>query len=300
MKRTRSVASMVCLVLGLLLLPAAVAGRWARDTVVDEKGYLAAVAPLATDPAVMKAVEDRLTAQVMTAVESRQLLGGVLNGPIEALVGRAATFVVESPQFATAWTAANQAAHRQLVSVLSGDTGNLSVGADNTVDLTVDQLGAALRDGLTAAGVPFAAQIPDVSVTFPIGTTQQVARGQQAYTALDRWGAVLPFVVAVLLLVAVLVADRRLRALAWTGLGGVLGMLALEAAMVLGRSRLLDALPSGSPPAAARAWYDALTTGLRQTLLVVMLVAAVLMAVGFVADRAVRRGDRARAPTLAT
>src|SRR3954452_18657316 len=288
----RSVAAGVCLLVAVLLLPVATAGWWVRDTVVNTPHYVDAVTPWAKDPDVTAAVENRLAGEVMRVVDRLQLVDGSLRPSVEPLVRRGVRQLVDSPAFVPAWRAANEVAHQQVVSVLSGESNDVNVGPDDTVRLRIAALTRSLQARLASAGVPFADQLPEVQASFPITTKARLAKAQKAYALLDRWGAVLPVVVLALIIVGLALARNRPRALTWTAAGAVLGMLLLSVVVAVGRPVALDALPAGTPGAAAGAAYDALTAELKHLVLVIGIVAVLAFAVGLVSGYLVRRGAR--------
>jgi hypothetical protein len=279
----RGLLATVLLLVGALLVPVSTTAWWLRDSIVPTDGYVDTVAPLATDPDVLAEVEDRFAEAILRTVTGSGRLDAFpqIQARIDQVARTVAAAVVERPEFADAWRAANRAAHRQLVAILSGDPAAVQV-RDGTVDVRIASLADTVRDELAAAGLPFAEALPRIEATVPIGTTEDVARAQRAYTLLDRWGAVLPFVTAVLLAVGLLVARRRSRALRWTSLVALLGLGVTFVGVLVGREIYLRALPDDVSRAAGTAFFDIVTSGLRQDLAWVALGAAGLLVVGIV------------------
>lgn len=281
----RALVAGVVLLVGALLVPVATAGWWARDTLVPTQAYVDTVAPLATNPAVVSAVEERLVEQTMRAADQVDQLNGVLRPRVRRLVGVAVQRVVHDPAFADAWRVSNRVAHEQLVAVLSGDSSAVSVRQDSTVDLQLATPATAVRRELIDAGVPFAAALPQVQASLPIGHVHDLARAQQSYTLLDRWGRLLPLAALAVIGLGLLVARRRGRALAWTAVVSLLGLGALAVGLLAGRTYYLGALPSGISRPAAAAVFDTVTAGLRHDLLLVAVAALVTLVVAAVASR---------------
>lgn len=99
----RALVALVLLLVGCLMVPVATVGWWMRDTVVPTAAYVDTVAPLATNQAVVAAVEDRLVAQTMQSVDQVDQLSGPLVRPrVEQLVRTAVRRVVRDPAFAEA------------------------------------------------------------------------------------------------------------------------------------------------------------------------------------------------------
>lgn len=302
----RSLVALVLLLVGALMVPVATAGWWMRDTVVPTAAYVDTVAPLAKDPEVQAAVENRLVAEVMQEITTGGLVerassaleagglppavagqlqqsSGALEPVIQELVSRGVRVVVESPEFAQAWRTANRAAHKQLVAVLSGDSSAVAEGSGGQVEIRLVSLSSAIEKALVDAGVPFAEAIPPVRGTYTIGDVSDLQRAQAAYTVLDRWGRLLPFAAAALLLVGIVVARRRRRAVVGAALLSLLGLGLLAVGLVVGREVYLGSVPAELPQPAAKAYFDVLTTDLRRDMVwlavgiaVVLVLAAVL------------------------
>ncbi len=282
----RALVALVLLLVGCLMVPVATVGWWVRDTVVPTDSYVATVAPLATDKAVVAAVEERLVVATMQSVDRVDQLSGPLVRPrVEQLVRTAVQRVVEDPAFADAWRAANRIAHDQLVAVLSGDSSAVRVQKDSTVDIKLATLATAIRKELVDAGVPLAETIPRVDASFPIGKAEDLARAQRAYTLLDRWGRLLPLAALALIAAGLLVARRRSRALAWTALGSLLGLGVLAVGLVVGRMVYLSAIPSGISRPAASAVFDTVTASLRHDMVLVSVAALVALVAAVLVGR---------------
>ena len=125
------------IVLGCVLVPVTATSFWVRGTITDTESYVAVVAGLPSDPQVQAAVEEQLTARVMTELTQFDIVGSLtgcprrpghltgagrslslLQSPVqdrtEALVRRVVDRIVTSDGFATVWTNANRVAHTQL------------------------------------------------------------------------------------------------------------------------------------------------------------------------------------------
>ena len=286
----RSLVAFVLLLVGALMVPVATVGWWMRDTVVPTSAYVDTVAPLASDPEVQSAVENRIVAEVMQEIQSGGLLdkagtalqagglppdvaaqlqgaSGALEPVVQGLVVRAVHVVVESPEFAKAWRTANRSAHKQLVAVLSGDGSAVAREARGQVEIRLVSLSAAIEKALVDAGVPFASAIPPVRGTYTIGDVSDLQRAQVAYTVLDRWGRLLPFAAAALLLAGIVIARRRRRAVIGAALLSLLGLGLLAVGLVGGREVYLGSVPAELPRPAAKAYFDVLTSDLRRDLL---------------------------------
>ncbi len=272
----RSLAALVLLLLGGLLVPTATAGWWLRDTVVPRTSYVETVAPLAGNEDVQEAVRRKL---VRETTESLGTLPAAVADQVETLVRRATRVVVEGPAFEEAWRESNRAAHRQIVGAMTGKSD--SVGVDGgTVELRLGPLVAAVREEVDKAGIPLSGAIPQTDTTYPIGTTAELGRAQTAFRLFEDYGRALPVLAAVLILVGLALARRRGPALAGTALVALVGLGLLWLGLGVGRSAYLDALPAAVPEAAGRAYYDILTADLRSLVLVVAAGSGVALVLG--------------------
>jgi hypothetical protein len=121
----------VLAVVYVLALPAAITAAWIRGTVISTSGYVAAVAPLAADPVVRATVRTTIDGEVSLVVSHAikdaapsplSILAGPLSGGLGSLAGNSTGTLMASPEFQRLWTAANTAAHSQIISVLNGSS----------------------------------------------------------------------------------------------------------------------------------------------------------------------------------
>lgn len=288
--RVRSWLSAVLLVVGCVLAPIAMVASFARTLLVDSDSYVATVAPLAQDPLVLAAVEDRLTERIGQSVDSLQLtdrlgaeleqlglpsrlttlattLAATLRQNVDAVIDRTVHRAVSSAAFAQVWRTANLAAHAQLVATMQDESG----GTAPSFTVDVGGLIATVRDDLVAQGAGWAASIPDVSVTFEIAENANVTALRGYYGVVGTLGLVLPWVACAALALSVLLARRRRAALGHAGLGMALSMVVLAAAILLGRNYLVSA--ASSDPDVTTAIVRQVLTDLRTAMRVVLVVA---------------------------
>ena len=285
-----------------VLAPLSVLSTWASGQLSDTDRYLATVAPLADDPAVQEAVSARLeqvifsyldieavTEEIVAALEDRDLppaaatalrgLAGPLEAGVRNFVGERIQAVVESDAFATAWTEANRTAHEQLVAALLGDSDG-AVRIDRgavSVDLAV--LINTVKAQLSDAGFAIADRIPEVSATFAIVQSDDLATVQKLLGLLDDLSTWVPVVGLGLLALAIVIGRDRRRVVLAAGLAVAASMLLLGATLNGIRPFYLDALPESSSVEAAGAVYDQLVSFIRYALrglLVVALTVAVV------------------------
>ncbi|MEV7050211.1 hypothetical protein [Streptomyces anulatus] len=276
--------SAVLLVLLAVLVPLSALSAWVDLEIDDTDRYVAAVSPLASDPAVQTTVADLVSEEAM-----RQIDLGPLQDTVREFLHETVRSFTTTEAFRNAWDTANRAAHKAVAAALDGDSGEAV-----TIDLApvIDQV----KQDLVRDGVPFADQIPvertDITVLGP-GQADDLRNSFR----LLRYGSIWPAVatlVFLVLVVGIATVRRGMRAGLWAtatvGAGFVLGAIVLRVLVAVGRSRVLDEVPDSDRDAAA-AVVDALTASLRTTVWVVLAVGAALL-VGAVVARVLLRRRR--------
>ncbi|WP_231505239.1 hypothetical protein [Cellulomonas sp. URHE0023] len=307
-KPGRTTAAVVLILLGALLAPVAVVGTWARNLVVDTDAYVATVGPIADDPGVQAAVTNRVTTAVVDALNVDELttqvgdalttldlpplvstgiqsLKGPLQDAVTGFVHKQVDKIVSSDAFATTWTEANRTAHEQIVATLRGDAdalGQISDSGQLVIDITpiIEQVKAALVD----AGFELAGRIPTVKVTFPVASSADFVRLQNAYNLVDIGGRMLPWISLLLLAAGVLVAQRRSRALVVAGLSLAGAMALLAVGLAIGRWFYTNSLPpTVQRPDVAVTIYDQVVSLLRVELRVGLVLGLIVAIIAFLA-----------------
>ncbi|WP_404390101.1 hypothetical protein [Humibacillus xanthopallidus] len=290
-RRWLSILSAIMIVLGCVLVPVTATSFWVRGTITDTESYVAVVGPLASDPQVQTAVEEQLTARVMTELTQLDVIGALtealvaqgispelasslslLQSPLqdrtEALVRRVVDRIVTSERFAAVWTNANRIAHTQLIRLLEGDTTVLTQQEDGQLVVDLSALSSTIRTALENAGVPGASLLPDVAGAVVVGDGTRLTQAETAYRLVKGLPWVLLVVTIALIVIGVLLARRRWRASMLT-LGGVL----VAALVTIVAARVgADYAISGLEPAnrgAAGSIVEAVTDRLRQILRVI-------------------------------
>jgi hypothetical protein len=175
--------------------------------------------------------------------------------------------IVASPQFATAWDAANRTAHEQLVALLSGEQGGAISAQNDAVTINLGPFIAQAKEQLIAQGFSAARNIPEVDKSFTMVQSSDVTKLQRGYRLLNNLGAWLPWIALALFGIGVFVAKSHRRALIGGGLGVAASMLVLGAAITIARALYLDAVPADAlPPDTAAAVFDTIVRFLRQAL----------------------------------
>ena len=301
-QRWRSVLAVGLIVVACVLAPLSVVAIWTRNQVTNTDRYVATVSPLASDPAIQRAIADQITAQVFTyldvqglttqaaeALAERGNLPPRLADQLQAFAVPIANGVqsftrdqvgkiVQSQAFADAWVQANRAAHAELVKALTGEgTGAIKVEGD-TVSLNMAVFIQTVKQQLLAAGFTLAERIPTVNASFVLFQSKDITRVRAGFNLLNTLGIWLPIITLILLVLGVYVAKDHRRALVGAAVGVAVSMVVLALGLAVFRSIYLDAVPASVlPHDAAAVLYDTIVRFLRlglRTILVLSLVVA--------------------------
>ncbi|MCW2787574.1 MAG: hypothetical protein JWP74_4091 [Marmoricola sp.] len=298
--RARGVAHVVALTLAALLLPLGMLSSWSSAILSDNNRYVDAVAPLADDPVVKKAVVDHLTDQALTMFDPNRSagpcgttaaasgssggpggLGDIANAlmplaetPIRAIVSG----IVDSPAFATAWVGANRSAHDQLIDVLQGDDRLVDSSGCVSIDL-----GSVLREAVPQMQ-GLSGFIPVPSGRTPVASIAagRLHTARVAYSALNPLGFWLPILWLLAVAVAFASGRRRRRTLWILGATSAVGLVVLLVGLSAVRSSVAGA--SGDP-AVTRAIWDAVASSIRHGAVVGLVLSVVAAAAGGWLDR---------------
>ncbi|WP_181924026.1 hypothetical protein, partial [Streptomyces inhibens] len=265
----RALAGGVLLLVGALLLPLSLAATWARAELTETDSYVAAVAPLAGNAAVQKAVVDDVTDGVMAHVRLDGLLKAVPRAErpavrrhftrgIREFVGKQVRQVVTGRGFPAMWNGVHRTAHRTL-------DGTLTASGDAAVTLDLTPVVERVKHQLShnGMGLDILRRVPRAGVEIVLLKAPDVPRIRAVYDVVGTGAMLLPPAAALCLGGGLLLARRRRRALICTGAGCAAAAALLAALLALVRGRTLDALPAMVSRPAAGAYADALTDPLR-------------------------------------
>ncbi|MEW1637081.1 hypothetical protein AB0469_23745 [Streptomyces sp. NPDC093801] len=300
-RRLRYAGASVLLLLALLLSPVAVVSAWVDDTITDTDRYVQTVAPLADEPAVQNAVNDKLTARVVAnvdvkaitealgralkqadapplVVEKSQALEGPLKSAITSAVHAVVAKVVASDQFETVWTEANRRAQAAVVNVLTGEGSSAVASKGDTIVLDLGTLTDQLKQRLTDAGFEKASAIPEVDKQIPLLKVDKLNKAQDAMRLLNVVGVWLPVVALALAALAIWCAPAHRVWLMATAVGVGVMMGVLLVALAVARRIYLDSVPPQTlPPDAAAVIYDTMVRFLRESARTLIVVAVVTL-----------------------
>ncbi|MFH7596011.1 hypothetical protein WDV06_13035 [Streptomyces racemochromogenes] len=300
-RRLHYAGASVLLLLALLLSPLAVVSAWVDDTITDTDRYVQTVAPLADEPAVQNAVNDKLTARVVAnvdvkaitealgralqqadapplVVEKSQALEGPLKSALTSAVHAVVAKVVASDQFDTVWTEANRRAQAAVVNVLTGEGSSAVAAKGDTIVLDLGTLTDQLKQRLTDAGFEKASAIPEVDKQIPLLKVDKLDKAQDAMRLLNVVGVWLPVVALALAALAIWCAPAHRVWLMATAIGVGVMMGVLLVALAVARRIYLDSVPPETlPPDAAAVIYDTLVRFLRESARTLIVVAVITL-----------------------
>lgn len=264
--RWRRIVAALLVVVGCILVPISVLGVWTRNTLLNSEQYVATVAPLAKDPAVVERVTFRATEAILASADVEEnvkdvlpdravVLAAPIAQAVEQLVGQVVERVVDSQRFRKLWRQANERAHEQVVKVLTGE-GKL-VGEEGQV---VVELGPVVEDALAkleSTGLDIFANVGDrvEGNTLVLFESEDLAKVQGAVDLLDTLAIVLPILALVLFAAGIAISTNRRLTLLRAALGVALGMALLLTLFNVLRGAYLDAFPAEGQDAAEAA-YD--------------------------------------------
>ena len=272
----RRAAAAVLAVLGAVLPALAVTSWWAYGEATETARFTRTAQPLATDPAVQRAVADELvaTADARLRAAAAAVPGGT--AAVQSRVRAAARALVTSQAYRRAWLATQRTVHARLASRLAGN-----VDAPLTLDL--DRVAAVLRTRLAALGLPQVARALENPPPVTLADRRQVQRAHDAAETVRVIRAV-SIPAAVLALVGVVLTAASLPA----GLLRVAACLAVSTVLVVAgravaRQQIANRDTSGG---VAVAVYDVLSRPLRTWVIAGAGAAVLLGAAGAVAHGA--------------
>jgi hypothetical protein len=245
-----------------VLLPVAMTSAWIRGTVLSTSGYVAAVAPVAENPAVRAAVQEMVTSEVDAALlhAGSSLLGQLGKG----LAGNVVSKFMASAAFQNLWATVNRFAHSQLISVLDGDSTAVATTGGQVVPNLIPLVNGVLHNvsGRLTALTRGAVTLPPVKTIpaaachalagishwpsstacgqIPLFPASTLAGPRLVFRALTD-GTALVLVLTPLAFAGALAATRRKhRTLLQMTIGGTLTLLAVIVALSLLESSLVS------------------------------------------------------------
>jgi hypothetical protein len=252
--RWRRILVALLVVVGCVLAPISVIGLWTRNTLLDTDQYVDTVGPLAEDPAIQKAVSDRVTKRLVQDVDVEgevaaalppraEFIAPYVASGLETFVREATLRIAESDRFQTLWENANRRAHAQVVAVLEGKGTETVDTRDGKVVVNVGALVDRVKERLAARGVTIFENV-DTSAPqeFVLFDSEQLTKAQSGVRFLKALTYALPFLALLAFAAAVALSPSRRRTLLRSALGFAFAMAIVLIVLSLARGSYLDAV----------------------------------------------------------
>ena len=291
-RRARRIAAAVLIFLGSVLAPISLLSVWANNTISNTDHYLATVGPLASNAAIQSAVTDKVTNEVVAAIDVPKIVKNALparaapivapiEGALYSFVHSTVAKVVASSTFQKVWIDANKVTHKQLVALLNGNGKNGITVTNGEVVLDLSPLVTNVQHQLASAGFTVVNRLPVSKVphtSIVLFKSDSLTKAQAGFQALNTLGVWLPVVALVFLIAGVLLSLRRRAALVRPALYVAFGMVLVLIVMKVVRHFYLASVPADvlPRPAAAAAFDIAihfLIEGARAMLAFALLIA---------------------------
>jgi hypothetical protein len=299
--RRASVVGLLVLGCGLALL--SVVAIWLRVTLLNTDRYVNTVAPIAAEPAVQKAVADKLNTAINSKIDFDSLARQVLPDRADVLAPAIATGVqsqirsrlnefTASPRFQQLWTNANREAHARIVALLTGGRSKRLELQGDTVYLDLSPAVQRVKDALNERGLSriSAAIPPSVDGKIKLVQSSAITDAQGGIKLLKGLAILLPILALICLAASAALTKPWRRGIMHAAIGVVVSMLLLIALVAIGRSAYLDALSNGAlPKDAASDIFDQVAAFLRHGVRIVAAVAVALAVVAFIFGLPLRR-----------
>lgn len=302
--RVRTVTAVIVLILAAVLTTPALVAHWGQRTLSDTQRYLATVEPLINEPAVQEAI----TAKVITALESqvdvgaivdnlfagvvtdearRAQLAGVVAGGVNGLVEGQVRQFVASPAFADIWATVNTTAQQSLIRLLEGEaSGPVSLQGDQVV-LDVSGVVELVKQRLVQRGLTVVQNVPipaiDAQIVLLDAPELRQARTIWAVAnPVAQW--ILPLVI-VLYVVGLALARNRPRATMWVGAALLVNAVLVALALSVGRQLFVNGLADSEFALASGIFFDTLLRYLQSGFAVLAWLGVLAVAVGWFMGR---------------
>jgi hypothetical protein len=243
----RKFAIGLLIVLGLILLAVGNLAFWARFTLLNTNGWVAAVGPLSKDPTVSSILSQYVVGELFAQVDVEQSLAEALppkmqifSAPLAVGVQQFAndtvTSLIQSDAFNTVWVGVNRAGHTAIIAVLKGEgdylymqDGQLTLDLSDIYNFVENKFGLTDLDLVPAAS----------GGKLVLLESQRVAYLQEIVSSLNTFGLLLPLLGILVFVAAWFVSLWRRETLIWIGIVLALTMLVSVIVFSVVRSNIL-------------------------------------------------------------
>jgi hypothetical protein len=299
-RRWRSWLSLVVGILACISLLASVIGVWTYRTLFDTDKWIERVAELPTNPQVADALATRVTDELFAAADVQQrlaaalpdrvsIIAGPVTGAAKSIMYDAIYRTLQSEKFQQLWIAANRAVHERVVAILKGEQTGRLISQDGSVAINllplVSRALSLLHDvapDLVGTGTP-----PTIDPSTPVDEARtqlstylgrqlkpgfgeivvfqsdQLAAVQEAVQLTARLLVVLLVLTVALFIASILLAGRRLLAVAWLGAGTAATVVVIWAIGRAVGNQLIDSIQDDKAKGAARTTVTSVFESLR-------------------------------------
>ena len=292
--RWRRITSWVLIVLACLLAVVSVVIVFARNQLLNTDAYVSTMAPLAANPAIQTQIATRVSENLVAQTDLHQKVkdalpakAGFLATPITSEVQKAtyATTlkVVQSPKFEQLWVTVNRAASKQLVNVLTGSSEGASVSTkDGKITIDLSKVEANVKEKLDAQGITVFDKVPAAkALNYVLFQSKDLVRIQKLVNFLNKLAIVLPIITLLFYAGAVVLTRNRRKGLVRAATGLAISMALVLVLYRVGLNHYIAGVHSPASPEAQTALLDTVTATLRDTVWIILIVAA-LIAIGAV------------------
>jgi hypothetical protein len=272
--RGRRVGSIICAVVGAIILPLSVLTVWTRQTILDTDQYVQTVAPLVENEDIQEAITFQVTESVAEAVDFRTLAedalppeAAILAGPLESgaksLITEVVARLVESDGFADVWESVNRIGHENVVKVLTGEGNEVVETNGGRIVLKLGPFAEEVikeLDGILGTDLAEAVPAEQLDQEFVLVESDDLSSVQGALGLLDSLSWITLILTVVLLIAAVLLAENRRLGFRRAGIAIVTPMVIALVLYSWGRGQYNDSLSASvRNPDAATAFFDITT-----------------------------------------
>ncbi len=304
MTRLRLIAAILAFTLATIITPIGIVSYWAQRTITDSERYIETIGPLSANPQIQDAIAEFLTEKIQEQIEPEELVDEifgdlvgqyprlrviepVITGAIDSLIREVTYRIVRSEAFSDFWQAANLAAQKSIMVILQGrDDDTIRLEGDVVV-LDISAAIEAVKQGLINRGFTAAERInvPEADRQIELLEAPQLAQLRTVYAIASPVLALLLFVGLGLFVLAIVLAQRRPRMVAWVGLTlGLIGIV-LATALAIGRTTFSNTLANTPFGPASDAFYSQLFLFLVNAAAVTILIGAIVLVVGWYLSR---------------
>jgi len=319
-RRLRPIAAVLLGILACVALVASTTALWVHQVALNTDRWVALSAGVAQQPAVIESISERVSQQVVVALDVQgrlatalpdrtKLLAGPITGAVQVRLKEGLANLFSSPAFQNAWEQANRFAHQQLVTILRAESTIVTL-ENGVVTLNLFPLVGAALASLQAEGIiPATVSLPDLTATTApqtardalqtaLGVTLPTDFGTLPLVRADRLEAartavhifdllvIVGIVVTILLFVAaVLVARNRVRATVLLGAGAVVALLLARAAIRGIENSIVGSIADGPGATTVRGVFDTVVEDLFGLMVLVSVIGAVVAIVAWLIGR---------------